>query len=462
MTSSSHLAFISKRTTGILLIIGIVLIFALHIALLLPFTITIGLTMTLALTATFLRNPLIGFLATVVIRTSVDFLDGYFAIRIAENVTLNIASALAMLLIAMAVALIIPNFKKFTHTPLIWSFFAFILFSGLSVIYSIDKSETLQETVRLISIFATFAVGHFFCITIPEARKIIITTVLFASILPISFALFQLATGTGFSDNTGTDGRLFGTFKHPNSFASFLIIIIAILTYRVFSTSTFRSDHSTKITLLTLTIVLLILTFSRGGWLALVIFFGIFTLIRAPKALLFSIVIGIALFFTSSTIHDRIEDIYNPPADSSIRWRFQQWQNAINAWQLSPIYGYGAGTEIAIHEKEQGFTAGNPYTHNDLIKVLQETGVIGLILFTLLICTTLVRLIITYHSLPSGNDQLFVLTIFLLLIAEIGFGMSSNIWRGTAVQWLLWLLIACALSFHSQEKISSTSPLLKK
>jgi O-antigen ligase len=173
--------------------------------------------------------------------------------------------------------------------------------------------------------------------------------------------------------------------------------------------------------------------------------------LRAPKLLFLSFGLVIVMFFTSQTVHDRIEDIYNPPADSSIRWRFQQWKNAIAAWQLSPIYGYGAGTEIAIHEQQQGFYAGNPYTHNDFIKVLQETGVIGLTLFVFLIGTTLTLLIKKYRHLDDDDLKLFVLVVILLFIAEIGFGMSSNIWRSTAVQWLLWTLIACALSINANQ-----------
>ena len=453
----TDLSILSARATGLILVIGLFVILLLHVVLLLPFSITIGFVIFLIISVFFMHKPLWGFLSIIVIRTSVDFLDTYFSLPITETINLNVASLLALSLITMMAAISIPNYKKFIHTPLIFSFSAFILFSGISIIYSIDIGATFEETVRIISIFATFVLGHMFCVAIPGARKTIISTILFASILPITFALFQLVTNTGFSDNTGTDGRLFGTFKHPNSFASFLIIIISLLTYRVFSSFEEPADRRSKTLFLTLTIGLLILTFSRGGWFALIIFFGIFTLLRAPKVLFISIAIGIILFFVSPAIHDRIEDVYNPPADSSVRWRFQQWKNAISAWQLSPIYGYGAGTEIAIFEREQGFYAGNPYTHNDMIKVLQETGIVGLALFLILILTTLTRLIITHHKLPMGNDRLFVLVVILLFIAEFSFGMSSNIWRSTAIQWLIWLMIACALSYRTSEKTFTIS-----
>jgi O-antigen ligase len=200
-----------------------------------------------------------------------------------------------------------------------------------------------------------------------------------------------------------------------------------------------------------------VFTFSRGGWLALIIFFTIFSLLKTPKLLFATLGIGILLFFTSQTIHNRIEDIYNPPSDSSIRWRFKQWQEAINAWKLSPIYGYGAGTEIKIHEQQQGFHAGNPYTHNDFIKALQETGLIGFALFTLLIFSTIFYLVKQYHTLSNVDSKLFVLTVLLFFISEIVFGLTSNIWRGTALEWLIWTLVACALTTTNKINYSSNS-----
>lgn len=445
------LSFISPKIGGVVLIVSILAAFVLHVAFSLPLPSTIGLIAACALCVTFLRSPLHGFLTIVITRTSVDFMDSYFSLRLSESINLNIASLLGIMLIMMMLAIIIARFRLFIHSPLLTPFILFIALSGISMIYSIDRPESFQETVRVISIFSSFVLTYIFCITYPSARTTILSTIILSAFLPIIFAIYQLTTGSGFSDNIGTDGRLFGTFKHPNSFASFLMIIVALLTYRTFDPASPSITRNTKIFFLALIISLLILTFSRGGWLALILFFGFFTLLRAPKILFLFIVLMITLFFTSQTIHDRIEDVYNPPADSSIRWRFQQWHNAIAAWQLSPIYGYGAGTEIAIHEKEQGYYAGNPYTHNDMIKVLQELGVIGFASFTILLCATLIHLLDTYRHARSPGDRTFILIIILLFIAEIGFGMSSNIWRSTAVQWSLWMLIACALSLHKHE-----------
>jgi O-antigen ligase len=449
-----NLNIISRKLNGFLVICAMIGIFVAHFLFTLPFLTSVGAIGFVLIIAFFLDQPLYGFLVIIILRASMDFLSSRFTLSISDNIHLNVASIFAVVLIVLSSLLIFVRRKDLLHAPLVLSFGLFIIFSGASYIYSIDKAATIQETLRIMSIFVSFVTAYVLCLSGARARKVIVHTILFAAAIPLSFALFQLITNTGFSDNLGTEGRLNGTFAHPNSFASFLLIIIAIITYRIFSKNTDTVNKNTSIILFIITCTLLILTFSRGGWFALVIFFGILSLLRAPRLLFGIAIVSIVLFFTSQTVHDRIEDIYNPPADSSIRWRTQQWKNALAAWQLSPTFGYGAGTEIAIHEQEQGFYAGNPYTHNDLVKALQETGIVGASLFVLLLITVLVRLLITYHTLPKSNDKLFVLIILLLFIAEIGFSMSSNIWRGTAVQWLLWTLIACALSLHTK-KITS-------
>lgn len=447
---NTNLSILSKQSIGILLVFGILTIFIITITLLLPFTTTIGLLFLLFIIASFLYRPLFGFLTIVVLRTSVDFLSSYFSLQLTENIHLNIASIFALLLIASSCLLIIIHWKTALKTPVIIPFFLFIGFSAISFFYSIDKAATVQETIRLVSIFMSFMTAYILTIKIPNARKIIISTILLSALVPVTFALYQFMTGSGFTDSTGTEGRLFGTFKQPNAFASFLLLIVSILTYKIFSTKIKLAEKNFSKFLLFFTIALLLLTFSRGGWLALLVFFTIFSLIKAPKLLFITIGFGIILFFTSQAIHERVEDIYNPPSDSSIRWRIQQWKDAVAAWKLSPMYGYGAGTEIEIHEQEHGFNAGNPYTHNDFIKALQETGVIGFVLFASLLLTTLFFLIKQYRNLSDKNEKLFVLVVLLFFVSEIVFGMSSNIWRGTAVEWLIWILVASALSIQKK------------
>lgn len=448
---NNELTLLPKKTIGALLLLGISLLFVLHFVLTLPFLTTFGAITLLIIIALFFYRPLYGFLSILVLRTSADLFASEFSISLTDTINVNIASIFALLLITLSAILLFVKRRDLLRIPLLIPFGVFIIFTALTYIYSIDRDATFQETLRVLSIFLSFATSYVLCISIPTARKTIISTILLSAAIPLFFAVLQLVTDTGFSDNLGTDGRLFGTFKHPNSFASFLVIIIAILTYRVFSKHTDHKNKNMSITLLFFTIGLMVLTFSRGGWFAVMIFFGIFSLLRAPKILFGIAIISVILFFTSQTVHDRIEDIYNPPADSSIRWRVEQWKNALAAWQLSPTLGYGAGTEVAIHEREQGFYSGNPYTHNDFIKALQETGVVGFVLFALVLITTLILLISTSMQLPKSNDKLFALVITLLFIAEIGFSMSSNIWRGTAVQWLLWTLIACALSLKTKK-----------
>ncbi len=451
---NTNLSILSKQSIGALLILGILAIFIATITLLIPTSTAIGLLFLLFIIASFLYRPLFGFLTIVILRTSVDFLSSYFSLSITENIQLNIASIFALLLIASSIVLIVLNWKTASKTPLLIPFSLFIGFSAISLFYSIDKAITVQETIRLISIFMSFVTAYILTIEIPTARKTIISIILLSALIPITFALYQLMTGSGITDNTGTEGRLFGTFKQPNAFASFLLLIISILIYKIFSTKIALPEKNFSKFLIFFTIILLLLTFSRGGWLALLVFFTIFSLLKAPKLLFATLGIGVVLFFTSQAIHERIEDIYNPPADSSIRWRAQQWRDAIVAWQLSPIYGFGAGTEIQIHEQEHGFHAGNPYTHNDFIKSLQETGLIGFALFTLLIFVTVFSLIKQYRNLSDDDEKLFVLIVLLFFISEIIFGMSSNIWRGTAVEWLIWTLVASALSIQKNIKLS--------
>ena len=450
----SNLAILGHTELGIIAIVSILSILTVHVIFLPASIITLGALFFLFITILFLHNPLYGFISILITRTSIDFLSSRFSISIVESIDLNIASLFAIISISLYTLFLLKNKKYVSSIPLIIPFLLFIFMIIISHIYSIDKVSTLKETLRVSSIFFTYLTAYLLCMLHTDHKKIIINSILLSSIIPISFALFQFTTKTGMTDATGLDGRLFGTFAEANGFASFMLIIITLLLYKTFSSNK-NSKSDSSLILLVLSTLLMLLTFSRGGWLALLVIFGVFGAIKKPKILLIFSGIFIILFFTSPKIHERIEDVYNPPSDSSVRWRIRQWTDVIDTWKLSPIYGHGGGTEIVLHIQEHSYFSGDPYTHNDLLKTLQEIGVIGAALFVLLMSYTIILFFKNYRSNSNENNKLFILLVLLLFLSELSFGMSSNIWRITAIQWLLWTLIACSLSTKSKPLIKA-------
>ncbi len=400
----------------------------------------------------FFYNPLIGFLFFLITRPAVDILSSRYSLHLTENISINLASALGILIIILTFIFTIKNKIFFFKIPLFWSMFFFWSMVTVSLFYSLNPFVSFYEAIRILSVFSIFILAYVLSQK-RKNRKMIIQGIPLAALVPMSLAFFQLLTQSGLGGTTGIESRLYGTFVHPNSFASFLVLITALSFYLVLEKKERKKSYFLYLVLLLLSGFLLLETFSRGAWLAVLIFLFFYGVVRSPKVIIGGIILLMILFFSVPSFHDRIEDVYNPPADSSIVWRFQKWQRVLAVIKKHPWLGTGAGTEVAVHEKEYGFYAGNPYTHNDFLKIWLETGLMGLVLYLGLIINVLIRLIKKYYQTSKHKtDHLFVLIILLSFMAELVFSMSSNIWRGTATMWVLWTLVAAALALNKKDK----------
>jgi O-antigen ligase len=254
----------------------------------------------------------------------------------------------------------------------------------------------------------------------------------------------------------GLQNRLYGTFSDPNSFAAFCLIVIGILIYHLSRKKSISFNKNWKeYSILGFLILILLATFSRGGWLAFLIFLSVFTLIKKPKLLL--LLFGSLIFLTLiiEPVRNRLEDVYNPPVTSSVYWRFEQWSKMTDLFKKQPWTGYGIGTETVVHEQEFGFYAGNPYTHNDIIKNALETGIFGALAYLILIITTLATLSMKYFKEKNKNYRNLILVIFLIFLVEFSFSLTSNILRTTVIQWITWFLVGFVLTKSSSKKLDS-------
>ncbi len=377
------------------------------------------------------------------IRPSIDKFGDDLYLRINENIDVNLSALLGAGFLALTALYLIKSKTNFLKSPVSIFWILFIVFSCFSLFFSINASASFYEIIRVLTIFASFAIAYEIIIKGRDKKNLLLIA-LASAVFPFAESFYQLLTQSGMGGTAGIESRLLGTFSHPNSFAAFTLIIFAASFY-------FLYNHEKRCRFLYLTAAFISLfvifeTFSRGAWLGLIVFFITIGIFKNPKIIFALAALILILFFSSETFRYRVQDVYNPPATSSVRWRFLQWEEMYEAYAKRPITGYGAGTETLVHEKEQGFYAGNPYTHNDFLKAAVETGILGALAYTTLIFTAAVLLFKKYLKAKFKFSKNLTLVILALFLAETAFSLTSNIFLGTATQWTLWALIGAALA----------------
>lgn len=192
--------------------------------------------------------------------------------------------------------------------------------------------------------------------------------------------------------------------------------------------------------------ICLIYSLSRGGYVAFLAGWLLLGLLRERKLL-----IALALFLvtwtvlTPKAVQERVQMTYDEQSqssDNSTATRFSLWENAMQVFNANVVTGSGFNTYAYLHLNKRT-DGGNGFyedTHNFYIKVLAETGILGLALFlTILLQTFLVGM-----RLFRGSTDPFFASLGLGLMAWLICSAVANFfgdrWTFLQVNGYLWVL----------------------
>jgi O-antigen ligase len=294
--------------------------------------------------------------------------------------SLNLSAVIAILFILLAAYLLLHRRRGVLSTALIGLWLC--VWMAIAVNTSGASTETLREGVREASVIALAVIvcNARGAVTVPIATRL----VQLVGLVPALLALYQLATGTGL--NVYGDLRSNGTFAHPNSAAMFFAITATASLWRYLDDGRRRFDAL----LTALFIAALIATFSIDGLITLAGMLTVFGALR-PGAVLIKLgpcaiaAVVVLVFFATPLGAQRVADetatnlaaAERGATTSTFDTRLYRWKTLLPEWEASPVYGQGLGTTTTAEG-----TASNRLNyllpHNEYIRYLVETGVIGL------------------------------------------------------------------------------------
>src|SRR5262249_39719100 len=109
----------------------------------------------------------------------------------------------------------------------VWAWAGFLATAAIGVVISPVKADAVRIYLSVLSYFAVF-VGAFVLVRSPADFRFCVRLVIGSSVIPVVYALAELATGGG---HTPDGLRLKGTFGHPNIFAFYLVVVISLTLY---------------------------------------------------------------------------------------------------------------------------------------------------------------------------------------------------------------------------------------
>jgi O-antigen ligase len=207
--------------------------------------------------------------------------------------------------------------------------------------------------------------------------------------------------------------------------------------------------------LVAITLMATMYTFSRASYIAVVLGIFILGVLKDRKLIL----VVVALFLTWQAIlpvavTERITMTQNSSGqlEASAEERVKLWEAAKQTMLSSPIFGMGYATyQLGMHVDEL------KDTHNWYVKVLVETGILGLVIVLIMLQQALA---LAYRLFRQAKDPLYQglgLGLFLTLCASIILNAFGDRWDYPEIIGLLWVLAGAAVRATQLAKVEPSS-----
>ena len=363
---------------------------------------------------------------------------------------IDATGALSVLFIAAAVVWLIaqradPDAEPSATAPLMPPLVAFVGVAALGLFFSHDPLASGVEWVRLGTLVAIVAVlGRI----IRDERMIRLTliAVLASAVVPVSVGLLQSAHGAGSVNAAGLD-RIRGTFAHSNPFASYLFLMIT-LAVSVFP----HVARRWRIVLAVYVVAcgaLLVLTYTRGAWVALLAALIVIGILQDRRIFLVLLVAAIGLAILVPSIGVRLSDlsqeekVTGAPGNSLV-WRFGYWKQVL-ALQTDPLVGIGL-KEVELTDPSE------VPPHNDLVRVYVETGIAGLAAYLWLAVVLWMESVHTWRRAPAGLARGLAVASVASLAGVMMLSLVANVITQLVILWYFFAIVALAMAAVARDR----------
>jgi O-antigen ligase len=334
---------------------------------------------------------------------------------------------------------------------MLMSWLPFLLLGFCAVLLAPAPGDATRLYLAQVSYCAVF-VSAFYVVRTPDDFKRCVRIVLTSSVLPVLYALADIAVHGGVSGPNGA--RLQSTFAHPNIFAFYLTLVVTLGFY-VLKSDTYALSRGQRFGLssyLLLLLAMLALTQTRSAWIACVSLFFVYGFLFERRYLLYLLAIPLVALLVPG-VRERVlelgtgNEVVQYAKLNSFAWRVYIWQSGL-AWMRPSHYLLGYGIDSFQYFSPTFFPlAGKTHfgAHNLYIQWLFELGALGLLAYLWLFARLLsiLRKLLPVNRL--GGFVLIALVLQYLIVSA-----SDNMAAYLAFNWYFWFAVGsgCALLAH--------------
>jgi O-antigen ligase len=430
----------------------------------------------------------------------------------------------SILALLWAVKLFTQERVSWIKSPTHWPVLGFVAYTALRYLTSPVEFDSRVELIY-VGFYALLYFSVAFNLYHRRDLTMTVLVLLTLGMLEAIYGIWQFATLSSqvlFAERPGGyTGRASGTFVNPNHLAGFLSIVLGVLLARLVLhrpaiKAAFGAYAGPKIIegyVLIVATAAIVLSGSRGSWIALGIMLVAFALWAwfpgavskwVVGAIGILLVLGSLVIFNAPSARERIAAVITLPGDNQdgeIKIRDATFGQRTFMWTAStkiagehPLFGTGPGTWEWFHllHRDPKLQSHARHAHSDLLQLAAEYGVVGLALViaffatyfwhvaqlssvanysdqrAFAVGTGLATATLLLHSLVDFHFHVPAIALVLLILVAMGVAMergdeqSRRIQLTRPVQFGLacaLILLACAGNWFGLRLVSSYKAL---
>jgi len=328
------------------------------------------------------------------------------------------------------------------HTPIALFMAASLLATFLGMV--MGKVGIASGLFFNLKIFEYFIVFFMVVNYVREEREIktFVILILLVALMVNLYGLYQVPFGERVT------APFEGEHGEPNTLGGYLIIITS-LALALFLLRSFGPRTNFLIPLLVLSGIILMFTQSRGSWLGLILMSAPFALLSSKRLffIIGAILLVIALpYIAPESTKERFAGTFRPDPffakterfmgvglDPSASERLTSYKKGFELWKKRPLLGYGV--------------TGAGFIDGQFLRVLVETGIVGLFLFLFLLWRMALFLWDTYWSADDPFFKALSMGMLGALAGLIGHGISANSFIIVRIMEPFWFLMGLAAAY---------------
>ncbi len=351
---------------------------------------------------------------------------------------------------------------RFRHTPLD----APLAIFALVMLISSVTSFAAGNSIKIFMVYFAFVLAYYLTVNAVRTKAqlyALICGMLFAGAIVALYGIYQhifgFAEGTTWTDTQMFEDiatRVVSTFDNPNVLGEYLLLLIPIAAGYILS----RPGSANKAVSLVVTALLslcMVYTYSRGNWIGLMVAVLLFFMFYDGRVVWLGVIFALFVpMLLPQNVIDRFMSIGNTE-DTSTSYRVYIWMGSFAMLKDYWLSGIGLGSEafnmIYPFYSYSGIVA--PHTHNLYLQIITENGIVGLIVF--------VVVILVYYKMcissiiRTKGDKMLKATITGLAAGMFGYlvqGMFDNVWYNYRIVFMFYIILAltaCAVHLSKKE-----------